>query len=106
MSDGVFQASLCIYQMYAVHVRDTVRKTEQDYKVSTQNNTVEYTLKGLEPGGRYSITIRLLNMSKEASFTLNTGIAISFIALKKKMYVIKKLNFQLQLLPSLRSHDP
>ncbi len=84
MSDGVFQASLCIYQMYAVHVRDTVRKTEQDYKVSTQNNTVEYTLKGLEPGGRYSITIRLLNMSKEASFTLNTGIAISFIALKKK----------------------
>ncbi|XP_052472847.1 sortilin-related receptor [Carassius gibelio] len=57
---------------YAVHVRDTVRKTEQDYKVSTQNNTVEYTLKGLEPGGRYSITIRLLNMSKEASYTLNT----------------------------------
>uniref|UniRef100_A0A673K6R7 Sortilin-related receptor n=1 Tax=Sinocyclocheilus rhinocerous TaxID=307959 RepID=A0A673K6R7_9TELE len=57
---------------YAVHVRDTVRKTEQDYKVTTQNNTVEYTLKGLEPGGRYSITIRLLNMSKEASYTLNT----------------------------------
>ncbi|XP_073673926.1 sortilin-related receptor [Garra rufa] len=57
---------------YAVHVRDTVRKSERDYKVSTQNNTVEYTLKGLEPGGRYSITIRLLNMSKEASFTLNT----------------------------------
>uniref|UniRef100_A0A671K1R9 Sortilin-related receptor n=1 Tax=Sinocyclocheilus anshuiensis TaxID=1608454 RepID=A0A671K1R9_9TELE len=39
--------------MYAVHVRDTVRKMERDYKVSTQNNTVEYTLKGLEPGGRY-----------------------------------------------------
>ncbi|XP_048015876.1 sortilin-related receptor [Megalobrama amblycephala] len=57
---------------YAVHVRDTVRKTEWDYKVNTQNNTVEYTLKGLEPGGRYSITIRLLNMSKEASYTLNT----------------------------------
>uniref|UniRef100_A0A672QD42 Sortilin-related receptor n=1 Tax=Sinocyclocheilus grahami TaxID=75366 RepID=A0A672QD42_SINGR len=57
---------------YAVHVRDAVRKTEQDYKVTTQNNTVEYTLKGLEPGGRYSITIRLLNMSKEASYTLNT----------------------------------
>uniref|UniRef100_A0A8C2JVI8 Sortilin-related receptor, L(DLR class) A repeats containing n=1 Tax=Cyprinus carpio TaxID=7962 RepID=A0A8C2JVI8_CYPCA len=57
---------------YAVHVRDTVRKTEQGYKVTTQNNTVEYTLKGLEPGGRYSITIRLLNMSKEASYTLNT----------------------------------
>ncbi|XP_056330271.1 sortilin-related receptor isoform X2 [Danio aesculapii] len=57
---------------YAVHVRDTVRKTESDYKVNTQNNTVEYTLKGLEPGGRYSITIRLLNMSKEASYTLST----------------------------------
>ncbi|XP_051965527.1 sortilin-related receptor-like [Xyrauchen texanus] len=57
---------------YAVHVRDTVRKTERDYKVNTQNNTVEYMLKGLEPGGRYSITIRLLNMSKEASYTLNT----------------------------------
>lgn len=77
---GVFQASLCIYQTYAVHVRDTVRKTEWDYKVNTQNNTVEYTLKGLEPGGRYSITIRLLNMSKEASYTLNTGRVISFLA--------------------------
>lgn len=69
-----------IYQTYAVHVRDTVRKTEWDYKVNTQNNTVEYTLKGLEPGGRYSITIRLLNMSKEASYTLNTGIVIYFLA--------------------------
>lgn len=69
-----------IYQTYAVHVRDAVRKTEYDYKVNTQNNTVEYTLKGLEPGGRYSITIRLLNMSKEASYTLNTGIVIDFLA--------------------------
>lgn len=64
-------------QMYAVHVRDMVRKTERDYKVNTPNNTVEYTLKGLEPGGRYSISIRLLNMSKEASYTLNTGTSIS-----------------------------
>lgn len=69
-----------IYQTYAVHVRDAVRKTEYDYKVNTQNNTVEYTLKGLEPGGRYSVTIRLLNMSKEASYTLNTGIVIDFLA--------------------------
>ncbi|XP_066518769.1 sortilin-related receptor isoform X1 [Hoplias malabaricus] len=57
---------------YVVHVKDTVRKTERDYKVNTQNNTVEYTLKGLEAGGRYSVTIRLRNMSKEASYTLNT----------------------------------
>lgn len=66
-----------MYQTYAVHVRDMVRKTERDYKVNTQNNTVEYTLKSLEPGGRYSITIRLLNMSKETSYTLNTGTNIS-----------------------------
>lgn len=65
------------FQAYAVHVRDMVRKTERDYKVNTQNNTVEYTLKGLEPGGRYSISIRLRNMSKEASYTLNTGTNIS-----------------------------
>ncbi|XP_029027892.1 sortilin-related receptor isoform X2 [Betta splendens] len=57
---------------YAIHVRDLIRKQEQDYKVTTQNNTVEYLLKGLEPGGRYSISVRLRNMSKEASFTLST----------------------------------
>ncbi|XP_077396383.1 sortilin-related receptor [Festucalex cinctus] len=57
---------------YAIHVWDAVRKVERDYKVATQNNTVEYQLKGLEPGGRYSISVRLINMSKEASFTLNT----------------------------------
>lgn len=74
-----------IYQTYAVHVRDTVRKTESDYKVNSQNNTVEYTLKSLEPGGRYSITIRLLNMSKEASYTLSTGTAISLTLCCMKM---------------------
>ncbi|KAL0973055.1 hypothetical protein UPYG_G00198300 [Umbra pygmaea] len=57
---------------YAVHVKDMVRKTESSYKLTTQNNTVEYLLKGLEPGGRYSITVRLRNMSKEATYTLNT----------------------------------
>ncbi|XP_036392634.1 sortilin-related receptor-like isoform X1 [Megalops cyprinoides] len=57
---------------YVVHLRDAVRKTERSYKLSTQNNTVEYTLKGLEPGGRYSVTVRLRNMSKEASYTLST----------------------------------
>ncbi|KAJ8397179.1 hypothetical protein AAFF_G00440130 [Aldrovandia affinis] len=57
---------------YVVHVRDVVRKTEHSYKLSTQNNTVEYCLKSLEPGGRYSVTVRLRNMSKEASYTLTT----------------------------------
>ncbi|KAG7237028.1 hypothetical protein INR49_032873 [Caranx melampygus] len=57
---------------YAIHVRDVIRKVERDYKLTTQNNTVEYQLRGLEPGGRYSISVRLRNMSKEASFTLST----------------------------------
>ncbi|XP_061538012.1 sortilin-related receptor isoform X2 [Phycodurus eques] len=57
---------------YAVHVWDAIRKVERDYKVATRNNTVEYQVKGLEPGGRYSISVRLLNMSKEASYTLST----------------------------------
>ncbi|KAJ8401703.1 hypothetical protein AAFF_G00376740 [Aldrovandia affinis] len=57
---------------YAVHLRDMVRKTEDSFKLTTQNNTVEYTLRNLEPGGRYSINVRLVNMSKEASYTLNT----------------------------------
>uniref|UniRef100_A0A3Q3K6Z2 Fibronectin type-III domain-containing protein n=1 Tax=Monopterus albus TaxID=43700 RepID=A0A3Q3K6Z2_MONAL len=57
---------------YAIHVRDVIRKVEQDYKLTTQNNTVEYLLKGLEPAGRYSVSVRLRNMSKEASFTLST----------------------------------
>lgn len=60
-------------QTYAIHVRDVIRKVERDYKLTTQNNTVEYLLKGLEPGGRYSVSVRLRNMSKEASFTLSTG---------------------------------
>uniref|UniRef100_A0A8C8H4J4 Fibronectin type-III domain-containing protein n=1 Tax=Oncorhynchus tshawytscha TaxID=74940 RepID=A0A8C8H4J4_ONCTS len=57
---------------YAVHLKDVVRKTESSYKLTTQNNTVEYCLKGLEPGGHYSVSVRLRNMSKEASYTLNT----------------------------------
>lgn len=60
-------------QTYAIHVRDAVRKVERDYKVTTQNNTVEFLLRDLEPGGRYGVSVRLRNMSKEASFTLSTG---------------------------------
>lgn len=54
-------------------MRDVIRKVERDYKVTNQSNTVEYLLKGLEPGGRYSVSVRLRNMSKEASYTLSTG---------------------------------
>ncbi|XP_013882871.1 sortilin-related receptor [Austrofundulus limnaeus] len=57
---------------YVIHVRDVIRKVDRDYKLSTQNNTVEYLLKDLEPGGRYTISVRLRNMTKEASFTLST----------------------------------
>ena len=64
---------VCPSQTYVVHVRDVVRKAELDYKLSSNNNTVEFLLRGLEPGGRYSVTVRLRNMSKEASLTLTTG---------------------------------
>ncbi|XP_059494976.1 sortilin-related receptor isoform X1 [Stegostoma tigrinum] len=56
---------------YAVLVKDTIRKSEKNYKVSSMNNTVEYIVKQLEPGGKYSVVIRLLNMSKETSVSLN-----------------------------------
>uniref|UniRef100_A0A3B3Q3S9 Sortilin-related receptor n=1 Tax=Paramormyrops kingsleyae TaxID=1676925 RepID=A0A3B3Q3S9_9TELE len=39
---------------YLVHVKDMVRRAEVSYKVTTQNNTVEYVLCHLEPGGRYT----------------------------------------------------
>lgn len=64
---------LLFLQTYVIHVRDVIRKVERDYKVTNKSNTVEYLLKGLEPGGRYSVSVRLRNMSKEASFTLSTG---------------------------------
>uniref|UniRef100_A0A1A7WSZ5 Sortilin-related receptor n=1 Tax=Iconisemion striatum TaxID=60296 RepID=A0A1A7WSZ5_9TELE len=60
---------------YVINVKDVIRKGEEwnwNYKLTTQNNTVEYLLKGLEPGGRYSVSVRLRNMTKEASFTLST----------------------------------
>ncbi|XP_061574688.1 sortilin-related receptor isoform X2 [Cololabis saira] len=57
---------------YVIHVRDVIRRAERDYKLTTQNNTVEYLLKDLEPAGRYGVSVRLRNMSKEASFTLST----------------------------------
>ncbi|XP_055516540.1 sortilin-related receptor isoform X2 [Leucoraja erinacea] len=56
---------------YAILVKDSIRQSEKHYKVSTKNNTVEYAVKHLEPGGMYSVVIRLVNMSKEATVSLN-----------------------------------
>uniref|UniRef100_A0A8C2T8I6 Fibronectin type-III domain-containing protein n=1 Tax=Coturnix japonica TaxID=93934 RepID=A0A8C2T8I6_COTJA len=58
--------------LYAVAVKDLVRKTDKIYKVKTRNSTVEYTIKKLEPGGKYHVIVQLGNMSKEASMMINT----------------------------------
>ncbi|KAJ7304991.1 hypothetical protein JRQ81_010733 [Phrynocephalus forsythii] len=58
--------------LYAVSVKDLVRKTDRNYKVKTRNSTVEYTIRKLEPGGKYHIVIQLGNMSKEASLKIST----------------------------------
>ncbi|KAG2470136.1 SORL protein, partial [Polypterus senegalus] len=58
---------------YLIQVKDTIRKTSTNYKFTSKSNTVEYLLKSLEPGGRYSIVVRLANMSKEASLIINTA---------------------------------
>ncbi|KAJ6653954.1 hypothetical protein lerEdw1_007586 [Lerista edwardsae] len=58
--------------LYAVAVKDLIRKTDRIYKVKTRNSTVEYTVKKLEPGGRYHIIVQLGNMSKEASLKMST----------------------------------
>lgn len=60
-------------QLYAVAVKDLVRKTDKIYKVKTRNSTVEYTIKKLEPGGKYHVIVQLGNMSKESSMKINTG---------------------------------
>ncbi|XP_078282958.1 sortilin-related receptor isoform X2 [Rhinoraja longicauda] len=56
---------------YAILVKDSIRQGEKHYKVASRNNTVEYVVKQLEPGGKYTVIIRLLNMSKEATVSLN-----------------------------------
>lgn len=61
------------HQLYAVAVKDLVRKTDKIYKVKTRNSTVEYTIKKLEPGGKYHVIVQLGNMSKEASMKISTG---------------------------------
>uniref|UniRef100_A0A669Q0W2 Sortilin-related receptor n=1 Tax=Phasianus colchicus TaxID=9054 RepID=A0A669Q0W2_PHACC len=58
--------------LYAVAVKDLVRKTDKIYKVKTRNSTVEYTIKKLEPGGKYHVIVQLGNMSKESSMMIST----------------------------------
>ncbi|KAG8434631.1 hypothetical protein GDO86_012842 [Hymenochirus boettgeri] len=57
---------------YAVTVKDLIRKNETNYKVNSQNSTVEYSIGKLEPGGKYSVTVQLRNMSKESIIKINT----------------------------------
>ncbi|XP_050777882.1 sortilin-related receptor isoform X4 [Gopherus flavomarginatus] len=58
--------------LYAVAVKDLIKKTDKIYKVKTRNSTVEYTIKKLEPGGKYHIIVQLGNMSKESSMKITT----------------------------------
>ncbi|XP_041425155.1 sortilin-related receptor isoform X2 [Xenopus laevis] len=57
---------------YAVAVKDLIRKTEINFKVNTQNSTIEYRIGNLEPGGKYSVSVQLRNMSKELTIKVNT----------------------------------
>ncbi|XP_069081125.1 sortilin-related receptor [Pleurodeles waltl] len=58
--------------IYILTVKDLIRKTDKNFKVSTQNGTVEYTIGKLEPGGKYSVTVQLKNMSKESTIKITT----------------------------------
>ncbi|KAM9036200.1 sortilin-related receptor [Sarcophilus harrisii] len=58
--------------LYAVAVRDLIRKTDRNYKVKSRNSTVEYLINKLEPGGKYHVVVQLGNMSKEATVKINT----------------------------------
>lgn len=68
-----FSIHFLALQLYAVAVKDLVRKTDKIYKVKSRNSTVEYTIKKLEPGGKYHVIVQLGNMSKESSMKINTG---------------------------------
>lgn len=58
--------------LYAVAVRDLVRRSDRSYKVRSRNSTVEHTLGRLEPGGRYHVLVQLGNMSKDCSVKIST----------------------------------
>ncbi|XP_075460478.1 sortilin-related receptor isoform X2 [Ascaphus truei] len=57
---------------YIVALKDMIRRTDINYKVNTQNNTIEYKIGKLEPGGKYSVIVQLRNMSKESSIKIST----------------------------------
>ncbi|XP_063292297.1 sortilin-related receptor isoform X2 [Pelobates fuscus] len=67
---------------YIVAVKDLIKKSDQNYKVNTQNSTVEYRIGNLEPGGKYSVIVQLRNMSREASIKVNTVLLSAPEALK------------------------
>ncbi|XP_036268500.1 sortilin-related receptor isoform X1 [Pipistrellus kuhlii] len=58
--------------LYAIAVKDLIRKSDRSYKVKSRNSTVEYTLNKLEPGGKYHVAVQLGNMSKDASIKVTT----------------------------------
>lgn len=68
--------------LYAIAVKDLIRKSERSYKVKSRNSTVEYTLNKLEPGGKYHIIVQLGNMSKDSSIKITTVSLLAPDALK------------------------
>lgn len=62
-----------MFQLYAIAVKDLIRKSDRNYKVTSRNSTVEYTLSRLEPGGKYHVIVQLGNMSEDASVKVTTG---------------------------------
>ncbi|KAF3823676.1 hypothetical protein GH733_007144 [Mirounga leonina] len=58
--------------LYAIAVKDLIRKSDRSYKIKSRNSTVEYTLTKLEPGGKYHIVVQLGNMSKDSSIKITT----------------------------------
>ncbi|KAK1328744.1 hypothetical protein QTO34_012319, partial [Cnephaeus nilssonii] len=62
--------------LYAIAVKDLIRKSDRSYKVKSRNSTVEYTLNKLEPGGKYHVVVQLGNMSKDASIKV-TAVSLS-----------------------------
>ncbi|KAB0402522.1 hypothetical protein E2I00_016487, partial [Balaenoptera physalus] len=58
--------------LYAIAVKDLIRKSDRSYKVKSHNSTMEYTLNKLEPGGKYHVIVQLGNMSKDSSIKITT----------------------------------
>uniref|UniRef100_A0A8C9JTB2 Sortilin related receptor 1 n=1 Tax=Panthera tigris altaica TaxID=74533 RepID=A0A8C9JTB2_PANTA len=58
--------------LYAIAVKDLIRKSDRSYKIRSRNSTVEYTLNKLEPGGKYHVIVQLGNMSKDSSIKITT----------------------------------